>query len=190
MTPTLPARRLLLGSAAIAALGALALPSVAGAQQPLTPVWVTTTNTAADRLDGQAAAYEANGDLRRLGKAARLRERAAALRTPDDPAAFASLRRAAYIRYGLGHTRQAGYLMERAGDQAIARGDVYNAASAYIDAAYVAANLRDAERVRHFVNRGTLLMHSPLLTAPQRDHLAGRVAMGAARVGLDVASNP
>lgn len=191
MTPTPTTRRHLLGSAAaIATLGALALPSVAGAQQPLKRVWVTATNSAADRLDNQAAEYEASGNLHRFGKAARLRERAASLRAPDDPAGFAGLQRAAHLRYGIGHIREAGYLMERAGDQAIARGDVFNAASAYIDAAYVAADQRDAERVRHFVSRGTLLMHSPLLSAPERDRLAGRVAMGAARLGLEVASQP
>jgi hypothetical protein len=191
MTATSTTRRSLLGTAAaIATVGALLLPASAAAQQPLTPVRVTATNTAADRLDSRAVAYEQGGDIRRFGKAARLRERAAGLRAPDDPAGFKSLRMAAILRHGLGHLRHAGYLMERAGDQAIARGDVFNAATAYIDAAYIAADQRDGERTRDLVGRGTLLLHSPLLSEQQRGFLGTRVAGLAPSPAVEVATHP
>jgi hypothetical protein len=153
-------------------------------------VRVTATNTAADRLDMRAVAYEQGGDVRRFGKAARLRERAAGLRAPDDPAGFKSLRMAAILPHELGHLRHAGYLMERAADQAIARGDVFTAASAYIDAAYIAAGQRDGARARDLVGRGTLLLHSPLLSEQQRGLLGTRVAGLPSRPAVEVATHP
>lgn len=154
---------------------ALALPSAARAQQPLTPVQVTVEATGrADALDARAEAYEAAN--RHLGRAASLREQAAQLRAPEDPRGFRSLWRAAHLRYYGGQPRAAVGLMERAADQAVARGDVANAATAYIDAAYIATELRDPMRVREFLTKGTLLMHSPLLSAPEREALRGRVA--------------
>ena len=166
-------RRLLWTSAA---LTALALPGVVRAQQPLPQVQVSAPASKADKLDARAEAYERSGLLRDFGRAARLREQAAALRAPEDSAGFRSLRRAAALRYGIGDNVAARDLMERAGDQAIARGDVFNAATAYIDAAYVAAAVREPERVRHLVTRGTLLMRSPLLTPEQRAALERTVA--------------
>ena len=190
MRPTTTARRVLRTAAACA----VALPAAASAQQrsptPLDPVHVTARATRADQLDARAAAYEQADDSRRWGKAARLRERAAALRPAADPGGFTSLRAAAFSRHALGQRVAAGYLMERAGDQAMARGDVFNAADAYVDAAYIAAELRDPERVREFVGKGTLLMGSPLLSPPQRESLRGRVAQAAPRPGLEVAAAP
>jgi hypothetical protein len=183
MTMHQTTRRLWTAAAVTAAVTALALPGAAGAQRPLAPVWVTATNTRADRLDARAAAHEQANETRRWGKAAGLRARAAGLRTADDPRGFASLRMAAVLRYGVGQSRAAGDLLERAGDQALARGDVYAAAGAYVDAAYVAAGLRDPARARTLVTKGTLLMHSPLLGAPERALLQRRVAQGAPPLG-------
>jgi len=183
-----------LWSVAAAAVVALGLPATAWAQQPIDPVQVVASNSRADQLDARAAAYEQSGDGRLIGKAAGLREKAAGLRAPSDPRGFTSLRTAAHLRYGKGQKLAAGDLMERAADQAFARGDVYNAAEAYILAAIVNSELRDANplRVRALVERGTLLMTSPLLSMPQREELRGRIAQVAPRVAgeVAVAANP
>jgi hypothetical protein len=156
-------------SAAVAT--ALALPAATRAQQPLDPIQVSARTAEADRLDARAQDYETSGSRRKWGKAAGLRERAADLRAPEDPRGFSSLQMAAFLRHAISQREAALGLMQRAGDQAIARGDVYNAARAYVDAAYIANEMRDVEDVRAFIAKGTLLMHSPLLSDPQREQL-------------------
>jgi len=173
------------------AASVVALPALARAQRPLDPVQavpVTALATRADSLDARAAAYEQASSVRRWREAARLRERAAGLRAPDDPAGFTSLARAAALRHGIGQPLAAGDLMERAGDQAIARGDVVNASWAYMNAGFVAAELRDPARAREFFTKGMLLMRSPLLSTPQREWLQGHVAPAASRLGAEVAA--
>ena len=173
-------------SRTIAAALVLALPGVVRAQQPLAPVQISEPLTKADRLDARAAAYEQSGSLRHFGRAAGLRERAAGMRAPHDPRGFASLEQAAFDRHSIGELAAARDLMARAADQAIARGDVYRAATAYVNVAYIAAQMRDGPRVRQFVERGTLLMHSPLLSVPEREALRRSVAEVSAP-GRDVA---
>lgn len=178
-----------LWSVAAAAVIALGFPAAASAQQRIDPVRVVVSNTRADELDARATAYEQSGDTRLVGKAAGMREKAAELRAPDDPRGFTSLRTAAHLRYGRGQKLAASSLMERAADHASGRGDVYNAAEAYILAAIVNSELRSADpvHVRALVDRGTLLMTSPLLSAPQRESLRGRIAQLAPRTDAEVA---
>jgi hypothetical protein len=166
----------------------VALPVVARAQQPLDPVKVTARVTRAQRLETRAASYEMASDMRRWGKAAALYERAAGLRAPEDPGGYTNLRRAAFLRHGIGQADVAGALMERAADQAMARGDVFNAAYAYVDAAYIAAERRDPPLARELVGKGTLLLHSPLLEARERAALRARVAQAGERLGVEVAA--
>ena len=169
-----PATRPLFWTAAVVTV--LALPTASRAQQPLDPVQVSARTTEADRLDAQAAAYEETGSRRAWSKAAGLREKAAGLRTPEDPRAAKSLETAALIRHALNQRSEAIGLMRRAGDHAIARGDVYRAATAYVNVAFLAAEMRDAERMREYAAKGSLLMHSPLLSAPQRESLQRSLA--------------
>jgi hypothetical protein len=156
----------------------LALPVAARAQHALDPVQVSARTAEADRLDARAAVYEESGSWRQWGKAAGLREKAARLRAADDPRAFKSLQTAAYVRHALKQPAMALALMERAADQALARGDVFNAASAYADAASIANELRDGDRVRLSMEKSALLARSPLLSAPDRDWLQQRLAQG------------
>lgn len=168
--------RPLLWSAAVAAT--LALPAAARAQQPLDPIQVSARTVEADRLDARAAAYEESGSWRKWGKAAGLREKAAGLRPAGDPRAFKSLQTAAYVRHALRQRTNALALMERAADQALASGDVFNAAAAYADVASIAQELRDADRVRLYAEKTALLARSPLLNASDRDWLRQRLATG------------
>jgi hypothetical protein len=160
----------------ILAAGVLALPAAARAQQPLAPVHVSDAMTKADRLDARAAAYMQSGSLRDLGKAAGLREKAASLRALEDPRGFTGLEAAAFMRHALKQRPAALSLMQRAAEQAMARGDVFNAATAYVNTAFIAVELRDVDLARRSVERSTLLMHSPLLSVQQRDALRRTVA--------------
>lgn len=162
-----------------AVVTALALPAAGRAQQPLDPIQVSARTLEADRLDARAAEYEATGSRRKWAKAAALREKAAGLRAADDSLAFKSLQTAAYVRHALKQRPAALTLMERAAEQALARGDVFNAASAYVDVAWLAHELGDGERTRQFVGKGALLARSPLLRAPDRELLQRRLAQGA-----------
>jgi hypothetical protein len=139
------------------------------------------------RLPGRPDHDESPAVWRHVVEAAQLRERAAGLRAPEDPGGFTGLARAAVLRHRIGQSLSAGDLLERAGDQAIARGDVVNASWAYINAGFVAAELRDQARAREGFTKGMLLMRSPLLSAAQREWLQGLVAPAGPRLGGEVA---
>ncbi len=173
------------------AVGALALPTAARGQHPLVTVEVVATNTRADIFDARAAAYENSADIGMWGRAARLRERAARLRAPEDARGSSSMARASQLRYYRGERESGAALMVTAADQAAARGDVYEAATAYLDAAIITAELRNPERVRELFAKGALLMHSPLLAPAQRDGLQRRFAAAPSTVsGVAVALAP
>jgi hypothetical protein len=173
-------RRLIL--TATAALAVVAFPTAARAQT-LEPIRITESRLKADRLDAEARGYEQN-DWRMLKKAAELREEAAKLRTVDDPKGTVSLYWAARDRYYSGNPKAARVLMEQAADRAIAIGDVLNAATAYTEAAYIAADLNEGEKVRSLAGKARLLANSPMLTADQRYQLQTRLAKSDAPVGV------
>lgn len=172
-------RRLLLTGSALAVI---ALPAAVGAQM-LDPIHVTDSRLKAEKLEQEAIVIE-QGDWNQLRKAARLREAAAELRAPDDPAGTVSLYWAARDRYYSDDTRKARDLMEATADRAIAMGDVLNAATAYTEAAYISADLKDGARVRLLVGKATLLAASPLLSDDQRHQLRTRLARSDAPVGV------
>jgi hypothetical protein len=169
--------RPLFWSAAVAT--SLALPAAAFAQQPLDPVKVSARTAQADKLDERAAELQAANEKSQWRRSAELRVRAAELRAPDDVRAFESLQTAALVRHALAERKVAIALMERAAEHAISRGDVFNAASAYANLAFMNAELNDGVRAREFVERTTLLAASPLLSPPQRQWLQVRVAENA-----------
>jgi hypothetical protein len=180
--------RPLFWTAAVATV--LALPAPARAQHSLDPVQVSARAAEADRLDSLATVYEETGSMRKWGKAAGLREKAAALRGPADPRAFASLQTAAFVRHALRQRDAALGIMERAAEQALAHGDVFNAASAYTNVAFMASELRDVDRARLYAEKGSMLTRSPLLSAPQREWLQQRLAMGQPAMTRTFASAP
>ena len=173
-------RRLLLTASALAAV--VAFPLGAGAQM-LDPIRVTDATQKAEKLDAEALAVEQN-DWAHLTKAARLREEAAQLRTADDPAGTVSLYWAARDRYYSGDAKAARALMEQAADRALAMGDVLNAVTAYTEAAYISADLKDGDHMRTLASKARLLANSPLLTAEQRFQLRNRLAKSDAPVGV------
>ena len=167
---------------ASAALAVFTLPVAARAQM-LEEIRVTDTRQQAEKLDAEALSYE-KSDWSQLKKAASLRERAAELRTADDPEGTVSLYWAARNRYYSGDPRKARVLMEAAADRAIAMGDVLNAVTAYTEAAYISADLKDGERMRALAAKARLLSASPLLTEIQREQARQRLGRSDAPVGV------
>lgn len=172
-------RRLLLTTGAVVAV--FALPVAARAQ--MEPIRVTDALQQAEKLDAEALSYE-QSDWGQLRKAARLRELAAELRTPEDPAGTVSLYWAARDRYYSGDPKAARVLMEQAADRALAMGDVLNAVTAYTEAAYICADIKDGDRMRSLASKARLLANSPMLTAEQRFQLRTRLARNDAPVGV------
>jgi hypothetical protein len=172
-------RRLLLTASAVIAV--FALPVTARAQ--MEPIRVTEALQKAEKLDAEALSYEQN-DWAQLKKAARLRELAAELRTPEDPAGTVSLYWAARDRYYSGDPKAARVLMEQAADRALAMGDVLNAVTAYTEAAYICADIKDGDRMRTLAAKAKLLANSPMLSAEQRLQLRTRLAKNDAPVGV------
>jgi hypothetical protein len=167
---------------ASAAFAVFAIPAASRAQM-LDPIRVTDSRQKAEKLDAEALSYEKN-DWSQLKKAARLRELAAELRADDDPAGTVSLYWAAQDRYYSGEPKAARGIMERAADRALAMGDVLNAVTAYTEAAYISADIKDGSRMRALARKARLLASSPLLTEEQRDQVRTRLAKSDAPVGV------
>jgi hypothetical protein len=74
--------------------------------------------------------------------------------------------------------------MEQAADRALAMGDVLNAVTAYTEAAYICADIRDGDRMRTLAGKARLLASSPMLTEEQRYQLRTRLAKSDAPVGV------
>lgn len=109
-------------------------------------------------------------------KAVRLLEQSAELRAADDPEAYDCLMYAGRIRAAIGDLRGAREDLEKAAAHALARGEIIDAANAFIDAAHAAVALKDARGARDLVERASLLTQSPLLSMQQRNHLQSRIA--------------
>ena len=155
----------------LAILAALAAPLAAGAQQRLQPVQVSADEAAARASHLHAQAVVAGGNLKKLGKAARLHEQSAELRTILDPQAFECLREAGLLRYYDGDRRTAVALLERAARLAADRGDVISASRSFSDAAIIAHELRQGVRAWDLAVRAEALSSSPLLSTDQREYL-------------------
>jgi hypothetical protein len=163
-------RHLLFTATAMMAL--VARPAAAQMQTAHQPITVTETEHAlrADRLDEEAENYERN-DMALWRKAATLRQEAAALRTVDDPKGSLSLYWAARDRYYTGDEAGGRELMVQSAERALVIGDIVHAATAFTEAAYIAAGLSDLASAREYVAKARLLLHSPTLTEAQREQL-------------------
>jgi hypothetical protein len=109
-------------------------------------------------------------------KAAKLMEESAGLRAADDHEAYECLISAGRIRAWLKDPGAARRNFERAGDHALARGAVIDAAHAYVFAAHAAKAKQDISAARTLVERARLLSTSPRLTASERGQLLALVS--------------
>jgi hypothetical protein len=161
----------------LAAPLALLVPADATAQRVHTPPTVvvnatTRDNARADTLDRWAESMY--GTRWQWPRAARLHERAAALRG-DDPRAVQSWRMAAWLYGATGDHGRGRTMMERAAESAAAGGDVERAANAYIDAALIAMEDGRADKATGLLRRTRVVLGSPLLPLDRRGAILRRI---------------
>jgi hypothetical protein len=171
---TNPARMLI---AAGALLAIAAVPMVASAQASLLPIKVTEKQSRAAELDRKAESLETD-DWGKIRAAAKLREQAASLREDSDVLKSASLYWAARDHYYADNTSKARDLMVNAAQHAMDVGDVIGAASAYTDAAFISADLRDVANTKLYATKARMLASSPMLSQSQKQDVLSRLAFG------------
>jgi hypothetical protein len=134
------------------------------------PVLVSAVK--ADSMHSTATVYAAAG---RWADAARLHRRSAELRAPDDPQGFRCYQAASQLGYAVGNLSGSRTDMTRAANQALTRGDLLNAALAYVDAAWVAQAQNKPSKVWDLGRRAEMLAASPLLGSADRRAILGRI---------------
>lgn len=167
-------RTIMIGLAAGTAAAALLSAAPAAAQLGYAISAETRSVDDPVALEKQAAMlYEVPGQLKR---AAALHLKAADLRALDDPMRVKDRTLAARLYYYAGERTKSFDLLRQAADEAHAAGDVLVAASTYLDASYVAQELKRGEDVLMLANKAKLLLSSPLLDARERDRLLSRIS--------------
>lgn len=155
----------------VAALFALVLALPAAVRADLPP-----RETDTERARALKARAEALYDQPKAwARVARLLEESAALRPADDPEAYDCLVAAGRIQATLGDARSGQRLLEKAAAHALARGMVKDAAEAYLDAAFAAAEAQDGAAVEALSERVRLLATAPSLSELDRSALLARI---------------
>jgi hypothetical protein len=180
MTPN-SLSRLTVAGALIATLG---LPAAAAAQYRLPTV---TSSAKADSLHEAAAALAA---AHRWGDAARLHRRSAELRGPEDPLGFRCYKEAAELAYASGDRSSARKNMAEAAGHALARGELREAALAYVDGAWIAQEQGNARQVWELGHRAEMLADSPLLGPTDRAAILARIQRAPEEVQLAMRKEP
>lgn len=127
----------------------------------------------ADEL--QAEAESLFSQPKRWKKAMRLMQQSAELRAADDPEAYTCLLYAGRLGVAVGEYAAAFDALHAAAEHALARGELTDAASAYIDAAHVAGLQQDVDAAKEMLSRASLLATSPLLSGADREQLLYRL---------------
>jgi len=165
-------------------LATLGLPAAAAAQYQLPTI---TSSARADSLHEAAVALVA---AHRWGDAARLHRRSAQLRDADDPLGFRCLKDAAALAYASGDRSGARSDMAAAATQALARGDLREAALAYLDGAWIAQEQKNPRQVWELGHRAEMLADSPLLGAADRAAILRRIERAPEAVRLAMRQAP
>jgi hypothetical protein len=164
-------------SVAAAAVAVFAASAPASAVQNETVAVAVKPSPRAERAD--ALKQQAEGlfaQPKQWRKAARLLERSAELRDAADPDAYTCLMFAGRLRAAVGDYAAARSSLEKAAAHAMARGAVLEAANAYIDAAFAAAEDKQPEAAKELLARAALLTESPLLSQDQADQITRRIS--------------
>jgi hypothetical protein len=163
-------------AAAAAALLTAAVPLAADQDGEVVARLEDARTTPPDRADQLKAEAEALfSQPKEWKRAVRLLVMSADLRSADDPEAYDCLLFAGRIGVAVGDLRGARVSLERAAAHALARGAIVDAATAYIDAAHTAVEMKDAHGAQELVDKAALLVKSPLLSAEQRSMLKARL---------------
>jgi hypothetical protein len=158
MTPSLTSRL----STAGVLLATLGLPAAASAQYQLPTI---TSSARADSLHEAAVALVV---AHRWGDAARLHRRSAQLRDAEDALGFRCLKEAAALAYAVGDRAGARADMTAAAGQALTRGDLREAALAYLDAAWIAQEQKNPRQVWELGHRAEMLADSEAVRVAMR----------------------
>lgn len=135
-------------------------------------------SVARDRERAAELAREADGLAARMdkwSKAARLYEESALLHPKGELEGYASFVNAGNFHYYAGHKTAARRMYEAAGRLALDNGEVYNAAVCFLNAAFIAQESGDEEKVAENGFKAEKLSRSSALTDDQRATLLGRI---------------
>ena len=176
---------------------ALSLPALPLAGAPARPEPTPGRRVArrADPMDPErAAALRARAtvlmkDHAHFRQAATLLLQSSAL-TPVEDSARAHLYLAGNLLYYTGELGEAQSLMAQSADAALERGDVEAAASALVNAAWLAAKRRHGLEAREYALRALHLSASPLLSASLRDRIRQRVVVSPAGTVARLSRDP
>ena len=172
----------------LAALLAMTIaPSVAGAQQEMSPVEIAaarsqTENARADALEETARTMYATP--RKFREAAQLHKRAAMIRGID-PKAVESFRSAAWLYSAARDNGLATQMMVKAGEHAALAGRIEDAAHSYIDAALLAVADDREDKVPTILSRMHVVLSAPLLPEDRRAKILQRIESDSRVASLD-----
>ena len=150
-------------------LATAGLPGAAEAQYRLPTI---VSSVKADSLHEVAVTLATAGRWR---DAARIYRRSGEFRAAGDPLGSRCLSEAAALAYAAGDRSGARTDMAHAADRALARGDLREAALAYLDAAWIAQEQQKPNQVWEFGHRAEILAASPLLSESDRGAILQRI---------------
>ena len=139
----------------------------------------------AHALELEQRARDLHADPSRAGEAARLHRQSAGLRSANDPEAVESLAMAAHLFNYSGRPLAARNTMEEAADRALALGDVFRAARAYVEAAFFADAQQDRVETTRLGRKALLLAGSSRLTDEERTSIRNRIRTSSTLASLD-----
>lgn len=134
---------------------------------------VLSDNERALALEAQAEHYLEEAS--RADRAADLYQRAAELRSDADPRKVENLQMAARLSFHAGEGRRAMEMQAAAALLATRQGDVIQASHAWLDAAWVAAEVGEPQRAKEYMVEARLLATSPLLAESDRNAIRARI---------------
>jgi hypothetical protein len=168
---------------AIAIVSALAtVPARVQSQTATTPEQISKL---AHALELEQRAKELHADPTRASEAARLHRQSAHLRSANDPEAVESLAMAAHLFSYAQRPLAARNTMEEAADRALAMGDVFRAARAYVEAAFLADKQQDRAETTRLGRKALLLAGSTRITAEERASIIKRIRTTSALASLE-----
>jgi hypothetical protein len=159
---------------AVVAAGLFALgPGLASASQMA--LATTDAHNAADPHEFESRAKSLFAFPKRYDEAIKLFLKAADTREVGDPVRVQDMVLASRLAfYRQDRDRSLAYML-RAADEAAATGDVITAAHSYMDAAFIAKQVGNAETVVKLVKKAELLAYSPLIGDKDREGILVRI---------------
>ena len=167
----------------IAILSALA--TVPARVQSQTAKSAEQVSRTAYALELEQRANELHADPARAGEAARLHRKSAHLRSANDPDAVESLAMAGYLFHYAKRPVDARRSMEEAADRALAMGDVFRAARAYVEAAFFAEGQQDRAATARLGQKALLLAGSSRITEEERASIRNRIRTSSTLASLE-----